>query len=86
MGGGRLTAHPPLTERITMKGLTGTQTYTLAQEPPIAIPPPPDDAPHEQIMDFAAVAGAFVVSMHPTTRSRIAQSYMDRWHPRDPHT
>jgi hypothetical protein len=66
-----------------MKGLTGTQTYTFAQEPPIAIPPPPDDAPHEQIMDFAAVAGATLAHMGGDLAQlrRIARAYMDRWHP-----
>jgi hypothetical protein len=59
----------------------GTMTFRIVDEPSIYIPPLPDDAPHEQVMDFAAVAGSLVVSMHPTTLRRIARAYMDRWHP-----
>jgi hypothetical protein len=59
----------------------GLKALRIVYEPSISVPPLPDDAPHEQVMDFAAVAGACTVGMHPQTLRRIARAYMDRWHP-----
>lgn len=60
------------------------ETMQFYQPDPVTIPALPVDAPHEQMMDFAAVCGAMVahigMSDHDQLR-RIARSYLNRWHP-----
>lgn len=64
-------------------------TYVASSMPALTIPPPPDHAPDEQLIDYAAIIGfgmwlPQLHAPHVDQVLRCARAYLRKWHPTDP--
>lgn len=50
-----------------------------------AIPDPAEDAPREQVFEYAALVATLIAGNSTTAAptKRLARLYMDRWHPEE---
>jgi hypothetical protein len=61
-----------------------TKAFSLQQPEPIDIPIPSEDAPREQLFEFAALfayASTVGAPLHDKVFQRLACAYLERWHP-----